>query len=221
MGALETEKLVISASPTGRVRLGPALLRLAASVESDFAALARPFIAELSQALRETVDCSAVRKDQLVFTDQVIGPQRLRTVSAVGETFPLYCTANGKAYLAQLSEDEIVALIGREYPARTPHTLTRFSELLPELEEARQRGIAFDREEHMEGVCAAGTAFRDQLGNPVAISVPVPAQRFYGREDAIARALSDTRKAIERRLVIELPTPKPLRTVPRGGTFDP
>ena len=39
-----------------------------------------------------------VKKDHLVFIDQVIGSQRLRTVSAVGETFPLHCTANGKAY---------------------------------------------------------------------------------------------------------------------------
>ena len=104
VSALETEKLVIAATPNGRVRLGPTILRLAASVRSDFIALARPFLERLSEELHETVDLSTVGKDHLVFIDQVIGPQRLRTVSAVGETFPLYCTANGKAYLAQLSD---------------------------------------------------------------------------------------------------------------------
>ena len=73
-------------------------------MRSDFIALARPFLERLSEELHETVDLSTVKKDHLVFIDQVIGPQRLRTVSAVGETFPLYCTANGKAYLAQLSD---------------------------------------------------------------------------------------------------------------------
>ena len=42
VAALETEKLVIAATPNGRVRLGPTILRLAASVRSDFVALARP-----------------------------------------------------------------------------------------------------------------------------------------------------------------------------------
>ena len=104
VAALECEKLVIAATPNGRVRLGPAILRLAASVRSDFIALARPFLERLSQELHETVDLSTVKKDHLIFIDQVIGSQRLRTVSAVGETFPLHCTANGKAYLAQLSD---------------------------------------------------------------------------------------------------------------------
>ena len=48
-----------------------------------------------------------------MFVDQVIGSQRLRAVSAVGETFPLYCTANGKAYLAALDDAAIAQLIGR------------------------------------------------------------------------------------------------------------
>src|SRR5262245_8097129 len=96
VAALETEKLVIAATPNGRVRLGPTILRLAASVRSDFIALARPFLERLSEELHETVDLSTVKKNHLVFIDQVIGSQRLRAVSAVGDTFPLYCTANGK-----------------------------------------------------------------------------------------------------------------------------
>src|SRR5581483_96520 len=52
VAALEAEKLVIAASPTGRVRLGPTLLRLAASVHTDFASLARPFLMKLSGELR-------------------------------------------------------------------------------------------------------------------------------------------------------------------------
>ena len=134
VAALETEKLVIAATPNGRVRLGPTILRLAASVRSDFIALARPFLERLSEELHETVDLSTVKKDHLVFIDQVIGPQRLRTVSAVGETFPLYCTANGKAYLAQLTDAGVEALIGRAYEPRTPKTLTRLDALLADLE---------------------------------------------------------------------------------------
>ena len=114
VGALAAEKFVIAASPNGRVRLGPTILRLAASARTDFVAAARPFLAQLSSELKETADLAVVKNDHLVFVDQVIGSQRLRTVSAVGETFPLYCTANGKAYLAELDDAAIAALIGSE-----------------------------------------------------------------------------------------------------------
>lgn len=197
VAALECEKLVIAATPNGRVRLGPAILRLAASVRSDFIAMARPFLEKLSAELHETVDLSVMKKDHLVFIDQVIGSQRLRTVASVGETFPLYCTANGKAYLAQLSDQAIEKLIGRSYEQRTPNTRTRIEALLADLATVRRSGVAYDREEHTLGISAAGVALRDPLGNSVAISVPVPAQRFANQESAIADRLLATKRAME------------------------
>jgi DNA-binding IclR family transcriptional regulator len=201
VAALETEKLVIAATPNGRVRLGPTILRLAASVRSDFIALARPYLERLSEELHETVDLSTVGKDHLVFIDQVIGPQRLRTVSAVGETFPLYCTANGKAYLATLDDAAIAKLIGTSYERRTPRTLTRLEDLLRDLKTVRKTGVAIDREEHALGVCAAGVVTRDPVGNAVAISVPVPAQRFYKHQRTIVAHLQATKEALERHLL--------------------
>jgi DNA-binding IclR family transcriptional regulator len=166
-------------------------------VRSDFITLARPFLERLSEDLHETVDLSMVKKSHLVFIDQVIGSQRLRAVSAVGDTFPLYCTANGKAYLAQLSDDAVERLIGRAYEARTPKTLTRLDTLLSDLRSVRRTGIAYDREEHTLGICAAGVALHDPLGNAVAISVPVPSQRFQNRQALIAEKLAATKNALE------------------------
>src|SRR6516225_5442158 len=62
VSALESENLVIAASPNGRVRLGPAIARLAGSVQTDFLSLARPFLVNLSGELRETVDLAIVKK---------------------------------------------------------------------------------------------------------------------------------------------------------------
>lgn len=197
VAALEAEKLVIAASPTGRVRLGPTILRLATSVQTDFVAIARPFLFKLSGELRETVDLAAVKRDHLVFIDQVIGSQRLRTVSAVGESFPLFCTANGKAYLAQLDEEAVGQLIGTRFEARTPNTLTTLSRLLDNLKTVRKTGVAFDDEEHTVGICAAGVAVRDLMGNDMAISVPVPAQRFHDHRSFIADRLLATKDALE------------------------
>lgn len=197
VAALETEKLVVAASPAGRVRLGPTILRLAGSVRTDFVALARPFLIELSKELHETVDLASIKGDHLVFIDQVIGSQRLRTVSAVGETFPLYCTANGKAYLAELDDETIEALIGKSYKARTQHTITRLPQLLDDIRTVRRCGYALDREEHTLGICAAGVALRDMFGNFVAISMPVPAQRFQKERNQICERLLATKRTLE------------------------
>ncbi len=202
VAALAAEKLVIAASPMGRVRLGPAILRLAASVHTDFVALVRPFLVRLSHELRETVDLATVKRDHLVFVDQVIGPQRLRTVSAVGESFPLSCTANGKAYLAELDDREIEALLGRRFEARTPNTPTTLAALLADLKAVRRSGVAFDREEHTVGISAAGVALRDLAGSYVAISVPVPTSRFKERAARIAARLLATKRAIESHMTV-------------------
>ncbi len=199
VAALETEKLVVAATPAGRVRLGPTILRLAGSVRTDFVALAKPFLIELSKELHETVDLASIKGDHLVFIDQVIGSQRLRTVSAVGESFPLYCTANGKAYLAELDDTEIEALIGKIYKSRTPSTLTRLSQLLEDIQAVRSNGYAVDQEEHAPGICAAGVAMRDMLGNYVAISVPVPTQRFQQERAKICERLLATKRVLEDR----------------------
>jgi DNA-binding IclR family transcriptional regulator len=201
VAALEAEKLLIAASPNGRVRLGPTITRLAGTARTDFAAVARPFLVNLSKELRETVDLAVIKKDQLVFVDQVIGSQRLRAVSAVGESFPLYCTANGKAYLAELDGAAVARLIGSNYQRRTPRTLTRLKDLLRSLETVRKTGVALDLEEHTQGICAAGVVTRDLAGNFVAISVPVPAQRFYEQQRQIVLRLKATKEALERHLL--------------------
>jgi DNA-binding IclR family transcriptional regulator len=196
VAALEAERLVIAASPTGRVRLGPTIQRLAMSVGADFVSAVRPFLVKLSQELNETVDLATIRNDHLVFVDQVTGPQRLRAVSAVGEIFPLHCTANGKAYLAELADDDVARLVGKKFEQRTPKTITTLKDLLKDLKSARKTGVALDREEHTAGICAIGIVMRDFAGNHVALSVPVPAQRFPEQQARIAQRLLATKRAL-------------------------
>lgn len=176
--ALRTEQFVIAASPTGGVRLGPALIRLAASASVEFDQITRPVMADLSQAIGETVDLSVLKGHSAVFTDQIQGPHRLRAVSAIGESFPLHCTANGKAILSVLSDEKIERLLRGSLAKLTPNTITRPAELLKEIDSCRRSGIAVDDEEHTEGISAVGTGFIDPIGRAIAISIPVPTTRF-------------------------------------------
>jgi DNA-binding IclR family transcriptional regulator len=188
VGALAEEDLV-TYDWGGDVRLGAALVRLGAAGREALPDRLRPLLLDLRQALEETVDLSVLDGPSVRFVDQVPAPHRLRATSAVGERFPLHCTANGKALLAAMPAVEVATLLPKRLQRLTPHTIVTHEALLAELEQVRTHGVAFDREEHTEGICAAGVAIVD-AGRPIAaISVPVPVQRFHGREDELAAQL--------------------------------
>lgn len=194
--ALRSEQFVIAASPASGVRLGPALIRLAASASITFDQITRPIISALSQTIGETVDLSVLAGNMAIFTDQIQGSHRLRAVSAIGETFPLYCTANGKALLSLLPPEKAARLLRGPLPRLTPNTMTKRLEVLAAIAACRLTGIAVDDEEHTEGISALGAAFIDPLGRPVAISIPVPSSRFRRIRTSLERHLLQTRDSI-------------------------
>jgi DNA-binding IclR family transcriptional regulator len=195
VAALVRERLLAAASPTARVRLGPELTRLANS-RRELSEDVMPHMQRLFRQFDETVVCSTIEGDLQRCVEQIAAPHRLRTEFQVGAAMPLYCTANGKALLAELDDAEVIDLLPARLARETPNTVTRRSALLEQLAAIREQGVAFDHEERTLGIAAAAIAARDPFGVPLSICVAVPAQRFYGREDAIAAALAKTRAEI-------------------------
>jgi DNA-binding IclR family transcriptional regulator len=56
--------------------------------------------------------------------------------------------------------------------------------------------VAFDLEEHTEGICAVGTAFLDPVGRCMALSIPVPTTRFKKMKSALVKELLHARASI-------------------------
>jgi len=123
--ALRAEQFLIAATPTSGVRLGPALIRLAASASVDFDQITRPIMAKMSKKLGETVDLSVLKGFSAVFTDQIPGAHRLRAVSAVGDAFPLHCTANGKALLSVMPKRNLERFLRNPRPRMTAATIIK------------------------------------------------------------------------------------------------
>jgi len=194
--ALRAEHFLIAATPTSGVRLGPALIRLAASASVEFDQVTRPIMAELSQRLGETVDMSVLKGFSAVFTDQVQGAHRLRAVSAVGETFPLHCTANGKALLSMMPAAQFEKYLRNPLVKFTTATIIRTADLRLEIAACAKAGVAVDNEEHTEGISAVGTAFSDPLGRSIALSIPVPTTRFNKMKPELIKQLLIARESI-------------------------
>ncbi len=199
VSALEAEEFVTPAR-VGKIHLGRGIARLGAATRDGLRDQIRPFLLRLHQELEETVDLSVHEGTSARFIDHIPAPHRLRAVSAVGAAFPLHCTANGKALLAAMPEEQVSAVLPARLPSLTPNTITSRRELWEELERVRAEGAAYDREEHTLGICAVGAVVNDPYGVVAAISVPVPAQRFVGNEAELARVLLEVCGACSRQL---------------------
>jgi DNA-binding IclR family transcriptional regulator len=193
--ALEREGFVASNGPGG-YRLGPSVLLLAEACKVGAIQDLHPYLIRLSQQVHETVDLSILAGESMYFVDQVTAPRRLRAVSAIGVSFPLHCTANGKAVLAAMPPDAVRSLLPARLERLTPATCTSRTSLEKELIEVRRVGIATDREEHTAGICAVGACVKLGTGDLLAISIPLPAGRFYGRENELAAILRKHRSEI-------------------------
>lgn len=198
VGALQAERLVISSNSGGSIRLGPEITTLSEATRYNVVEECRLHLSELSRKLGETADLSVLRGSGMIFLDQVPGTHRLRTVSAVGDVFPLTTTANGRAALALLTQDKARALVEDEW--RRKHQAGDWQQFSDLLAEVRETGLACDSDEHTEGISALGGAFLDRQGEIHAISVPVPTQRFVQIREKVAAALLDTLAVLRREL---------------------
>ena len=200
VGALTSEDLA-STGADGKIVLGGALARLGAAGSRPLQDELDPILRRLREEVEETVDLAVADLGAMRFVAQLPASHRLRAVSAVGARFPLHCTANGKALLAALPPDRLRGLLPARLPRSTPHTIVSRATLLAELDRVRADGIAYDREEHTEGISAVGAAVLDATGPVAAISIPVPTARFAGHErryaKAIARAAKDASQLLE------------------------
>lgn len=196
VGALQEERLVIANATGNGVRLGPELGALAQAARFNTAEQCRIFLKQLTDATGETSDLSVLRGNSMIFVDQVPGTHRLRTVSSVGEVFPVTTTANGRACLAALDRDKALALARAEVE-KTGGVLDT-AKLCEILDDIAETGLAYDLDEHSDGISAIGFAFQDLAGDLYAISVPIPSSRFAARKGIIQDAMMQAKSAVEK-----------------------
>ncbi len=190
VGALQAEKFIVSEKGSSGFKLGPELSAMAAATRYNTVEECRLLLTELSQATGETTDLSALKGAGMMFLDQIPGTHRLRTVSHVGDVFPLTTTANGRAVLAMMPDERALRLAIQEWDR---HNVAGDLEAFMQLRQEVQRtGLAYDLEDHAPGISAIGFAFEDWSGVLHAISVPVPTSRFEASRANIEREILKT-----------------------------
>src|SRR6202166_3746282 len=179
MMVLEQHRLVEKNADTGRYRLGLKLYEFGSKAFGaiDLRRHARPYLDRLQREISETVFFCMLDDGQVFYIEKIESHQSVRTGCTVGSRAPAYCTAVGKAMLAELPDAEVNDIVRRwGLKAITAKTITTAAALRTELKAIRSRGYAIDNEEKEEGLRCIGAPVRGHSGKLLsAISVSGPA----------------------------------------------
>lgn len=140
-----------------------------------------PQIDKLADQTNELANLIVEEHGRGVFIYRSKGDDAVHMDTHTGRRLPLHTTAFGKTILAYLPEDEVEDILDQYgLAAHTENTIADRAEFFDEIEEVRERGYAFDREERLEGLrCVAAPV----VGNDTAIgavSVSGPTSRMQG-----------------------------------------
>ncbi len=96
-----------------------------------------------------------------------------------GKLLPANASAGGKALLARMSDEEVVALFSSApLTASTGKTRTDLGALLADIQQIRRRGWSIIIDELFEGISSIGVAFKaEKEPTPMAVSISIPSTR--------------------------------------------
>lgn len=164
--------------------------------------IALPFMQELGNRYKETVNLGVLDNGDIVYLEMVESPHSLRTQAKVGSRNPVYSTALGKAILAFVPVDRWFRHLPPTLASRTSQTIVSLNALKKDLEDVRRRGFALDHGENEEGASCVGAPIFDRNREVIAaISISAPSSRLNGAlEQAVTGAVSSTAMEISIRL---------------------
>jgi DNA-binding IclR family transcriptional regulator len=137
----------------------------------------RPHLLKLHMETDHTTHLGVFDGSVGVYVDKIESRDfGIKLFSEIGKTFPLHCTALGKALLAYSSDDIVEKILKTPLKTITDKTITDPEAFKHEQTLIRDRGYALDNEEITRGImCVAAPVFGFNEEVVCAISVTFPA----------------------------------------------
>lgn len=179
--------------------------------------VARPFLLAIKDRMTETYGISVLDEKRLksVVVDSITGPDYVCFNIGPGTATPVYTSAPGKAFFANLPEKQRQSLLPHiRFEKFTAHTLSNRKAFEAEIERVRKQGYATDLSEETLGCRCGGVAILNSRKMPVAaLWVSGMAKRLSRpRLLALIRVLQQAAEAIEAALA-ELAVRQPATAV--------
>jgi IclR family acetate operon transcriptional repressor len=173
------------ANPNGRKDyvLGPSIWRLSQKYNWSRAlvTLCRERLKALAETTGETAHLAVRQGREALFIDHYASPSQIVVVSGqAGEFLPLYCTAHGKALLADFGLAELRSIFGsKPFRRHSPRTIVSIEQLAKACAKIRLEGFALDDAEYRRDVRCLAAPIRDNDGTVIAsMGVSAPTARF-------------------------------------------
>ena len=205
LATLERDGLVQQDGDSKKYSLGYGVLDIASALLRRLSVVtaADPYLRSIAALTSESTHVAVLDGSRAVFVGRQSGSGILRVETTVGSSEPAYCTAVGKALLADHAEAELRRLYPQEPLQRhTPHTITTVDDLIVELGRVGRNGYAYDDEELHPGVRCLASPVRDHRGRIVAaFGLSMPATRLT-REDmpALVKQIGAAAEAVSAQL---------------------
>jgi len=165
VSTLETARYVVFDPPTSKYSLGNRVAKLGEQLnhQSSLLTFAMPMLEQLTRECHEASHLAIMQGTEVVYVSHEESKEPIRISFGMGHRAPAHCTALGKAFLAGLTESEVLMLYGNQKKLErvTPRTKISLRELLAELAVVRREGIAYDNEEYMTGLRCMAAPIRD------------------------------------------------------------
>jgi len=199
------------ACPSGRKDyiLGPSLWRLLHHYDWSgmLIRIAHPHLKLLAAETGETAHLAVREGEKALYIDTVVGNHVMAVSGQAGESVPLYCTAHGRALLADFNARQLRALFGagplKVYTART---IVSVDALAEDCLRVKSQGFAQDDGEYQEGLRCVAAPVRERGGAIIAsIGISAPGIRFPDqRYEICSRQVLDVTRGIQETLSVRV-----------------
>lgn len=133
----------------------------AAGKRSELIHIVRPYLERINRETKLSAFLGVRSELRSVLIDKVDSAYNIRISSEIGMQMPLLAGAGIKAMLSLLTENEVEDLLGGvQFKKYTPNSIVEKSAYISEINDVRHQGIAYDREEYIEGMMAAAVPIK-------------------------------------------------------------
>lgn len=152
--------------------LGSAVLN-----QLDLRQIALPVMDDLLERTRESVHVTVLDGNEIVYVHKLDSPEPVRAYSQIGGRYPAHCVASGKAMLAFLSDEQLLARSHGLKPL-SARSIVEPEAFLAEMRNVRKKQYAVNRGECMETVWGVAAPIWNAYGEVLAaIGISGPAER--------------------------------------------
>jgi IclR family KDG regulon transcriptional repressor len=167
--------------------------------------IAHPVMSALTAECGHASYLGVPAADHYVFLLACESTRSIRATIELGEQRPYHTGAIGKALLAGMSDDAIVARVGPDpLPQMTPYSIASLDQLMVQVTEIRHTGIARNQDEAILGTGSVAAGIRNAQGETVAgLGIVFPSHIVSAEEiERLAVVVLRAGQDIERQLAV-------------------